>query len=132
MKKSTLLLGLLLSAPQVFAAMRLDTVITLQDAASEINIKREATIVLEAGQAVVAPVAERMLLSLSVKPTEKENIVLLVVELYRVVGDVTESAEPTLELVGSVEVEAEFGKEVVVPCPSEVAQAELKVTVTQE
>lgn len=126
MKKSALLLGLLLSVTSVFADVKL---------ATELIIKGEsqtAEISLKDGQVLVAPVASNVLLSIATKPTEKENTVILVVELHRVVAPETESAEPTVELIGSVEVEAEFGKEVVIPCPSELAEAELKITVSQE
>jgi hypothetical protein len=128
MKKSALLLGLLVSATSAFAGVNLATELTIN------GESQKAAVSLADGQVVVAPVSESpaVLLSIATKPSEKENTIVLVIELHRLVPAADETAEPTVELIASVEVEAEFGKEVVVPCPSELAQAELKITATQE
>lgn len=126
MKKSALLLGLLVSATSAFAGVNLSTELTIK------GETQKAAVSLADGQVVVAPVAENVLLSIATKPSEKENTIVLVIELHRLVPAADETAEPTVELIASVEVVAEFGKEVVVPCPSELAEAELKITATQE
>jgi hypothetical protein len=128
MKKSALLLGLLVSATSAFAGLNLATELTIN------GESKQAVASLAEGQVLVAPVSESpaVLLSIATKPSEKENAIILVIELHRLVAAQDETAEPTIELIASVEVEAEFGKEVVIPCPSELAQAELKITVSQE